>query len=175
MSETLPNHNWAFISLGSNMEDREYFLTESIRLLELHPSIQVVSCSTVYETEPVGYLDQSAFLNMVIKVATVLPAESLFFHMLAVELQLGRTRELRWGPRTIDLDLLLFNDQKMNTVDLILPHPRMLERAFVLIPLADIIGDVTLPAGFPSILSTLAILDGKDGVKRWKNLLRQNE
>jgi 2-amino-4-hydroxy-6-hydroxymethyldihydropteridine diphosphokinase len=94
--------------------------------------------SSIYETDPVGYLEQPAYLNMVVAVETILDPLSLLHDLLDMELQLGRIRTIRWGPRTIDLDLLLYNHVRMDTPELILPHPRMLERAFVMIPLIEI-------------------------------------
>jgi 2-amino-4-hydroxy-6-hydroxymethyldihydropteridine diphosphokinase len=157
----------AYIGLGSNIEDREFHLIEAIRQLNLHPDITVIRCSTIYETDPVGYTEQAAFLNMVICIETELTAVLLFDYMLEVELKLGRTRDIRWGPRTIDLDLLLFGDLLINTPELLVPHPRMKERAFVLIPLLEIVDQESIQ-GIASLTNDLMSLDEKEGVKRWK-------
>lgn len=160
----------AYIGLGSNMGDREALLAEAVRLLDEHPHICVDACSSVYETAPVGYLEQPAFLNMALRVKTVLPPMELLGYMLETELVLERKRIVRWGPRTIDLDLLLYGSLMLDTPDLMLPHPRMLERAFVLIPLQQVLPDGMLPqAG--SLEERLDRLEGKEGVKLWKDKL----
>ena len=123
--------------------------------------------SGIYETEPVGYVDQSAFLNMVIQIHTDLSPEALLVTLLAIENRLGRTRDLRWGPRTIDLDLLLYGDHQLTTPDLIIPHPRMHERAFVLVPLSEVLY-ARQDALFESISAHLEKLEGKEGVILWK-------
>lgn len=160
----------AYIGLGSNMGDREALLADAIRFVGQHPGIRVEACSAVYETAPVGYLEQPAFLNMALRAETVLPPKELLLFMLEVELALERKREVRWGPRTIDLDLLLYDNLNIETADLCLPHPRMLERAFVLIPLRDVLLYNALPLA-ESIAERLEQLEGKEGVKLWKDRL----
>jgi 2-amino-4-hydroxy-6-hydroxymethyldihydropteridine diphosphokinase len=160
----------AYIGAGSNLGNREALLAEAIRMLDEHQLIRVEACSAVYETEPVGYLEQPAFLNMVLRIATALPPEGLLAYMHQVELLLERKREVRWGPRTMDLDILLYGSLALNTPDLIVPHPRMHERAFVLIPLQDVLlSDLLSEAA--SIEERLATLEGKEGVKLWKDKL----
>jgi len=156
----------AYIGLGSNIADRELNLNQAIRNLKLHPEIKVLRSSSIYETEPVGFVDQAAFLNRVIQVETQLTAMQLFTYMLEVEQRLGRVRDKRWGPRTLDLDLLLFGQLSLNLPELIIPHPRMVERAFVLIPLAEIMDKTTVIAGI-SLAEHLQFLNGKEGVKPW--------
>jgi 2-amino-4-hydroxy-6-hydroxymethyldihydropteridine diphosphokinase len=149
------------------MGDREQFLLSAIQQLDNHQQIRVSGSSAIYETEPVGVVDQAAFLNMVIEVETSLEAYDLFSMMLSIENKLGRTRELRWGPRTIDLDLLLYNDLEQDDPELILPHPRMMERAFVLIPLIEVMQKhQVLRADL--WLAQLEKLSGKEGVTQWK-------
>ncbi|MDF2645172.1 2-amino-4-hydroxy-6-hydroxymethyldihydropteridine diphosphokinase [Paenibacillus sp. V4I3] len=157
----------AYVALGSNIDDREHYLQDAITALNQESGITVTGLSSIYETEPVGYVDQSAFLNMVIQIITVLPAEELLFTMLAIEKRLGRTRDLRWGPRTIDLDLLLYGDHQLTTPDLIIPHPRMHERAFVLVPLTEVLYK-RQDAAFEFISAHLEKLEGKEGVILWK-------
>lgn len=157
----------AYIGLGSNIEDRERYLTEAIRMLTGHPAVRVSARSAIYETDPVGYLEQPPFLNMVIRADTTLSAEALFAHMLAVEHALGRTRDIRWGPRTIDLDMLLYGSRFMNTPELIIPHPRMFQRAFVMIPLLEVLPEGKLPAGIEPLSPDA--LNGKEGVRLWKS------
>jgi 2-amino-4-hydroxy-6-hydroxymethyldihydropteridine diphosphokinase len=166
------NKEWitAYLGAGSNLGSREEWLSQAIRLLGEHPGIRVEACSAVYETDPVGYVEQPAFLNMAVRIGTLLPPHELLAVMLRIELELGRTREIRFGPRTLDLDLLLYGDREMDTPDLTVPHPRMLERAFVLIPLRDIYTGDALP-GAASLSERLEILEGKEGVKLWTNKL----
>jgi 2-amino-4-hydroxy-6-hydroxymethyldihydropteridine diphosphokinase len=158
-----------YIGLGSNIEDREFHLIEAIRLLNLHPDIRVSRCSSIYETDPVGYTEQPAFLNMVVCVETELTAPLLFDYMLKVELKLGRKRDIRWGPRTIDLDLLLFGDLLIDTPELLVPHPRIKERAFVLVPLLEIVDQESIQ-GIASLTLDLMSLKEKEGVKQWKTI-----
>lgn len=132
--------NRSFISLGSNMGDRLEMLKQAVRLLTEHSSIEVSEVSSIYETAPVGFTEQEAFLNMVILVQTDLSAPALLDICQEIERKLDRKREIRWGPRTIDLDILLFNQDRMDSERLTIPHPRMHERAFVLVPLLEIDG-----------------------------------
>ncbi|MGG1550394.1 2-amino-4-hydroxy-6-hydroxymethyldihydropteridine diphosphokinase [Paenibacillus ferrarius] len=169
MTEAAHEHEsiTAYVALGSNMGDREQYLREAIRLLDAEAGITVTGRSSIYETEPVGYVDQDAFLNMVIQIHTNLLPATLLATLLATENRLGRTRELRWGPRTIDLDLLLYGNHQLSTPDLIVPHPRMQERAFVLVPLTEVLYE-RQDAAFESISANLEKLEGKEGVILWK-------
>lgn len=125
-----------YIGLGSNLGDRKANLTEAIRLLGELGS--VVRQSNVMETEPWGYADQPMFLNMAVALNTSLPPLELLTATKRIEKQMGRVPSVQWGPRLIDIDILLYGDVRLNTPDLTLPHPRMLERDFVLIPLRDL-------------------------------------
>jgi 2-amino-4-hydroxy-6-hydroxymethyldihydropteridine diphosphokinase len=127
-----------YISLGTNVGDRENYLKEAIESLKQHPSMQLESVSSIYETDPVGYIDQPNFLNLVVKIFTSLSPQELLEVTQTIENELGRKREIRWGPRTIDLDILLYNHENIETDQLRIPHPRMFERSFVLIPLKEI-------------------------------------
>jgi 2-amino-4-hydroxy-6-hydroxymethyldihydropteridine diphosphokinase len=157
--------NIAYISLGSNMGERIDYLTRAIEKLNEHEKIKVVNVSSIYETDPVGYTEQSAFLNIVLSVITKLNPHELLAECMKIETELGRKREIRWGPRTIDLDILLYNQENMDTKDLIIPHPRMSERAFVLIPLLEIASDLSIP-WFSDI--NIEELQNKEGVRLWK-------
>lgn len=101
----------------------------------------------MYETEPMGYADQPDFLNAAAMIETKLGPDEFLDHLLGVELAMGRVRDIRWGPRVIDLDILLFGDVEMDSPGLTIPHPRMAERAFVLAPLSEIAPDLALPDG----------------------------
>lgn len=128
----------AYVALGTNLGNREAFLREAIRRMAEVQGLQIIRISGVYETDPVGYTDQPAFLNMAAAVATELPPDELLGRLLEIEIAMGRVRDIRWGPRTIDLDLLLYEGVTLETEQLTLPHPRMGERAFVLVPLREI-------------------------------------
>lgn len=130
--------NRAFISIGSNIGERHQYLKGAIEALNNRLDTTVEKVSSIYETEPVGYTDQASFLNVVISVKTALSAEQLLTACQQIEQALGRERTIRWGPRTVDLDILLYNEEIIETEVLIVPHPRMAERSFVLIPLLEI-------------------------------------
>lgn len=164
----------AYIALGANLGDREQTLRSAIALLDAHEQIQLLRCSGIYETDPVGYLDQPAFLNMVITVTSTLSPQALLACMLQVEQQLGRERSIRWGPRTVDLDLLWMEDQSIQTEELELPHPRMKERAFVLVPLADVVAADT-PVLHHLVQTALETVEGKGGVRLWKTCVSHIE
>jgi len=132
------------LGLGSNLGDREENLRTALRLLTADSKVQVEKVSSLYETDPVGVIDQNAFLNAVVVVKTTLTPEELIEYCLIVEARMGRVRELRWGPRNIDIDLLCYDDFSIQTETLTIPHPRMKERKFVLIPLLETVGDIML-------------------------------
>jgi 2-amino-4-hydroxy-6-hydroxymethyldihydropteridine diphosphokinase len=130
----------AYVALGSNLGDREGTLRSALEALAAEPEIDVVAVSRFYDTEPVGYVDQPRFLNGAAAIETELPARELLERLLAVELRFGRSRDdvPSQGPRTIDLDLLLYGDAEIDEPGLRVPHPRLHERRFVLEPLADL-------------------------------------
>jgi 2-amino-4-hydroxy-6-hydroxymethyldihydropteridine diphosphokinase len=135
------------LGLGSNVGDREANIRAAVAGLAAWPGIRVAQVSSLYETAPVGYTEQADFLNAVAGVATTLPPAELLAACLAVERSLGRERKLRWGPRTIDIDVLLYDDVALDTPALTLPHPRLHERCFVLVPLAEVAPDTPVRAG----------------------------
>lgn len=128
----------AYIGLGSNLGERQANITAALKLLHDPPAVQVLRGAPLYSSAPVGDTDQDWFLNTVAEVKTSLSPLELLKTLLAIENQLGRIRTRRWGPRNIDLDLLLYGGTTMDTAELTLPHPRMTERAFVMVPLADL-------------------------------------
>lgn len=160
--------NTAFLSVGSNMGDREGLLKKSIELLGSYPEVLIESVSSIYETDPVGFTDQPLFLNLAIKLKTSLSPQALLSKMQQVENDLDRKRVQKWGPRTIDLDILLYNSVSIQTEDLEIPHPRMLERAFVLIPLSEIAPDDVYPDKTISLHQVLCEQRDKEGVRIWK-------
>jgi 2-amino-4-hydroxy-6-hydroxymethyldihydropteridine diphosphokinase len=130
----------AYVGLGSNLGDRERLIREAAQL------IGAVRLSTLIETEPWGYGDQPLFLNAVAELETLLTARQLLDHLLDVERRLGRERVgPRWGPRTIDLDLLLYGDETIDEPALVVPHPRLKGRDFVLRPLAELVPTLKIP------------------------------
>jgi len=135
----------AYVSLGSNLGDRAATLDQAIRRLRERAGLRVTAVSPVYETEPEGILDQPKFLNQVAELETELDPEDLLGILRGIENDLGRVRRERWGPRTIDLDLLLVGDRRVDSPTLKLPHPRLHERRFVLEPLADVAPDLAIP------------------------------
>ncbi|MDX8363163.1 2-amino-4-hydroxy-6-hydroxymethyldihydropteridine diphosphokinase [Cytobacillus sp. IB215316] len=164
----------AYIALGSNQGDRQLYMFKAIKSLQLHPQITITKTSSIYETNPVGYTDQDQFLNMVIKVNTDLSALDLLTICQHTEEQLGRKREIRWGPRTIDLDILLYNQENIETEQLIVPHPRMLERAFVMVPLLEIDQHVVLGKGVDSSSVNINKLIDREGVHVWKRRIGED-
>ncbi len=134
-----PAPRTAFISLGSNLGDRATLLHGAIQRIGDSERLSVVAQSAVTETAPMGVVDQPQFLNQVIAVATTLSPEELLGTLLRIEAEYGRVRTQRWGPRTLDLDLLVFEGETRRTVFLELPHPRMLERSFVTEPLRELL------------------------------------
>ncbi|PFE00251.1 2-amino-4-hydroxy-6-hydroxymethyldihydropteridine diphosphokinase [Bacillus cereus] len=156
--------NDVYVSLGSNIGDRYAYLLEAIELLNKNPYIQVKDVSSVYETDPVGYTDQNRFLNLVIKISTNLLPQELLKITQKVEIDLGRKREIRWGPRTIDLDILLYNQENIEAENLIVPHPRMFERAFVIVPLLEINRDIKRDIS----RSQVDEMKRREGVTVWK-------
>ena len=146
-----------YLALGTNLGDRLANLASVIKALP--PTVRPLAASRVYETPPWGYLDQPAFLNQVIRAQTELAPEDLLAWLKRLESDLGRQPGLRYGPRLIDLDILLYDDLQLETPTLSIPHPRLGERAFVLVPLADLAPDLR-PAGMDQTVSEmLAALD----------------
>lgn len=127
-----------YLSLGSNIGKRKFYLEEAIRLLNGLPNVNVTKVSPYYETPAWGNTDQNDFLNLCCELETNLQAQDLLNHCQSIEKKLGRVRHEHWGPRTIDIDILLFGDALINEDNLKVPHPYMLERAFVMVPLLDI-------------------------------------
>jgi 2-amino-4-hydroxy-6-hydroxymethyldihydropteridine diphosphokinase len=139
----------AYVGLGANLGDREQNLRRAVELLAAEPGIEVVAVSSFRETDPVGYRDQPRFLNGACAVETDLTARELLERLLAVERALGRERGTgpRWGPRTIDLDLLLYGEETVDEPGLTVPHPRLTERSFALEPLVELAPGLRLPDG----------------------------
>jgi 2-amino-4-hydroxy-6-hydroxymethyldihydropteridine diphosphokinase len=149
----------AYIGLGSNLGDREGTIRRALELLSAGDDIEVTAVSSLEETDPVGYEDQPRFLNGAAALRTELPPRELLERMFAVERQLGRIRTgPRFGPRTIDLDLLLYGQESIDEPGLRIPHPRLAERRFVLEPLVELGRNLQVP-GRGSVRALLAGLE----------------
>ena len=161
------NHTKAYISLGSNLGDRGGNLLLAVRGM-MEAALCVTRLSSIYETEAVSQVEQAPFLNMVVEVGNPLPApEQVMARLLRIEYLLGRTRDLKDGPRTIDLDLLLYGELENLTEFLILPHPQMHKRRFVLEPLVEIAPHVLHPILKFTAKELLESLEDRSEVKRW--------
>ena len=135
----------AYVGMGANLGDPRAQLAAASDALGRIPDTHVIARSSLYRSAPVGYANQPAFLNCVAKLETALPAQALLTRLQAIERDLGRVRSFANAPRTIDLDLLLYGTETLATPDLTLPHPRMHERAFVLVPLLELDPDAIVP------------------------------
>jgi len=142
----LPLHQ-AFIGLGSNLGDRLRWLQHAVINLQETAGIEVSRVSSVYETEPIGPVTQGWFFNAVVEINTSLDPMALLTRTQNIEQALERVRRSRWGPRTIDLDILLYDGLEVRTATLEIPHPEVCNRAFVMIPLLELVPDITLPDG----------------------------
>ena len=156
----------AFVGLGANLGDRLATLEAAIESIDDVDDVDVVDTSGIYETAPVGGPDQDPFLNAVVRISTTLAPHDLLHEIQLIETAFGRDRstEERWGPRTLDLDILLYGDRVIDTPDLAVPHPRLHERAFALIPLLEVHPGGRLPDGrsISRLVADLAPVEGVD-------------
>ncbi len=150
-----------YLGLGSNLGDRRAYLRQAVALLREH--LAVTGVSSLYETAPVGVTGQPPFLNAVVACETDAPPAQVLAWCQSAEAALGRERTVRWGPRTIDIDVLLCGNQQVDTPALIIPHPRLTERAFALVPLAELAPDVGI-AGTGRTVGEAAAAVGDAGV-----------
>lgn len=148
----------AYVGLGANLGPREQTLRRAVDLLAAADGIDVLAVSELRETEPVGVVDQPPFLNGAVALETTLPPRALLDHLLDVERSLGRVRAERWGPRLVDLDLLVYGDEVIDEPGLHVPHPRLHERRFALEPLAELDPALEIP-GRGQVSALLAALD----------------
>jgi 2-amino-4-hydroxy-6-hydroxymethyldihydropteridine diphosphokinase len=161
-----------YLGLGSNLGDRMDNLTSAVK--RLSRKIRIKKLSSVYETKPMYIKEQPLFLNSVLSASTKLAPSELLHFIKDIESDLGRQASFRNAPRLIDIDILFYGDQVINSPDLTIPHPRIIERAFVLMPLTEIAPKLVHPVSRKKISDLLARAEGKNGVKRigklnWKD------
>ena len=159
----------AFIGIGSNMGDKVRRCEEAISEILRVDNHTLLARSSFYKTRPVGYIEQDWFVNGVIKIETDLEALDLLHALKAIENQLGRVETFRWGPRAIDLDLLFFDGTCLETPEVQIPHPRIQERQFVLVPLAEIDPDLLHPVLKKTVQRLLEDLNEDQGVERLRD------
>lgn len=156
----------SFIALGSNMGKPVYRCLEGIEYLKVIKRSQVLRCSSFYRTEPVGFLDQEWFINAVIEIRTSFTAQELMLELQAIEMRMGRQKSVKWGPRIIDLDILLYGQEVIQTDFLTVPHPELHKRRFVLEPLYEIAPYAIHPAFGVSVAGLMERLADKSKVER---------
>jgi 2-amino-4-hydroxy-6-hydroxymethyldihydropteridine diphosphokinase len=160
----------AYFSLGSNLGNREQNLQEAIRRAKAWG--RIVAVSSFYETEPVEFTDQPCFLNCVIALETTADSAQLMRELLRIENEMGRKRTVKKGPRSIDIDILLFGDAVVNTPELTIPHPEMTRRRFVLEPLAEIAPELLHPVSQKAVKELLAELAPGQRVQKYQRGIR---
>jgi 2-amino-4-hydroxy-6-hydroxymethyldihydropteridine diphosphokinase len=156
----------AFIGIGSNLGSPAENCEKAIGLLNAPPAIEVVARSSLYESEPVGEIEQNWFINTTVSIHTSLVPEELLIAILKIEKELGREQREEWGPRIIDLDLLTYENRVIDSASLTLPHPEMARRRFVLLPLSEIAGDYIHPVENKTIHDLLRELSDSSQVRR---------
>lgn len=161
-----------YLGLGSNLGDKAENLAQAIRLLANHDKIKVTRKSSLYITAPWGKTDQDEFLNQVVEIDTKLTPLELLHVLQQIEIKLGRLRNEKWGPRVIDLDILLFGEETIALPELVIPHPHLYARLFVLIPLQEIAPQLLFPdgKGIGEVLARAAQLeDASQSIRRTEN------
>lgn len=161
-------HKNIFLGLGSNVGDRLANLDNAIEKLNDLPGTTVSACSSVYESAPIGYLTQNDFLNMVARVSTEFSPQQFFKDTQDIEHNLGRTRTIRWGPRTIDIDILFWGDSVISTDSLKIPHPEAETRKFVLVPLNEIAPDFLMPPNGYRVSAILENITDKSNIELYR-------
>ncbi len=156
----------AYIGLGSNLGEREDNIRAALEAIADLPDTDLVRVSSLYDTEPVGEVEQPNFLNAALVVDTELDARTLLWNLMLIEKRLGRVRTQRWGPRTIDLDLLLYGDELIEDDDLRVPHPEIIRRSFVLVPLVELEPRLVHPGTGETLVAHLNRLGARPLVKR---------
>jgi len=155
-----------FVGVGSNLGDREFLIRKAVESMRDLPRTLVVRVSSLYDTDPVGEVDQPAFLNAVVWLETTLEPRELLWQLLLIEKRMGRVRSQRWGPRPIDLDLLFYDDETIDEPDLKVPHPEAHRRAFVLLPLLELDPDFIHPTTGESVRKAIKRLPPNPPVRK---------
>ncbi len=166
--ETIDSVN-AYLGLGSNIEPRVDNIKRAIAEIEGIQGIEITGRSSLYLTSPWGKTDQDDFVNGVLRIRTAMPALNLLHHLKSIEIKMGRQQIERWGPRIIDLDLLLYGDEAIDSEELRVPHPHMRQRLFVLLPLAEVDAEVVFPddgAKIQEVLIRVLEREGYKGIKK---------
>jgi 2-amino-4-hydroxy-6-hydroxymethyldihydropteridine diphosphokinase len=160
--------NRAFIGLGANLGKKRQNLSMAVEMIQALPQVELEKISSCYKSSPWGKRDQAEFLNQVIMIQTDLPPRDLLHHLLDIEIKMGRQRNERWGPRNIDLDILVYGDEVIDSTELKIPHPYMHERLFVLIPFMEIAPDYAFPGGanIKEVLARALARDSESTVER---------
>jgi len=158
----------AHIGLGGNIGDVEKNILEAVRKISLIPATRILKISSLYKTEPVGFESQPYFINAALEIETAQSPLELLNALHEIEAGMGRTRSVKWGPRTVDLDILLFGEKIIKSSAVNAPHPRMHERAFVLVPLAEIAPEAVHPVLSKTVNRLLSELPAAQGVELWK-------
>jgi len=161
-------HKNIFLGLGSNVGDRLVNLESAIEKLNKLPGTAVLACSSVYESAPIGYLAQNDFLNMVARISTKFSPEQFFKNTQELEHDLGRIRKVRWGPRTIDIDILFWRESVISTDSLKIPHPEAENRKFVLVPLNEIAPDFLMPPNGCRVSEILENMADKNNIELYR-------
>ena len=156
-----------YIALGSNIVDREAYLLRALKMFRKTGQVSLTGLSGIYQTAPVGYTEQEPFLNMVCRLGVSIGPFELLEMLLDIETALERKRTIRWGPRTIDLDMLLYGNEKIHAPLLTVPHPCMFERAFVLVPLRDVYPFETLEGA--SLTERIASCYDREGIVLYRS------
>lgn len=154
----------AYIGIGSNIGDRLGYIQQSVTMLSSYEGVELLESSGFYETEPYGFKDQNWFVNAIVKIRTTLSPVDLLHACQCVEEKLGRVREKKWGPRTIDLDILFYDDLVMDTDILTIPHPGMSERAYCIVPMLELDEDFIHPVLNKTMLQIHSDLESVDEV-----------
>jgi len=155
-----------FVGVGSNLGDREFLIRKAVESMRDLPRTLVVRVSSLYDTDPVGEVDQPVFLNAVVWLETTLEPRELLWQLLLIEKRMGRVRSQRWGPRPIDLDLLFYGEETVDEPDLTIPHPEAHRRGFVLLPLLELDPDFVHPTTGEPIKKTIKRLPPNPPVRK---------
>lgn len=155
-----------FVGVGSNLGDREFLIRKAVEAMRDLPRTLVVRVSSLYDTDPVGEVDQPAFLNAVVWLETTLLPRELLWQLLLIEKRMGRVRSQRWGPRPIDLDLLFYGEETVDEPDLKIPHPEAHRRAFVLMPLLELDPEFVHPTTGEAVKKTVKRLPPDPPVRK---------